>query len=338
MAENSYQIPGKAKFAVIGHGSWATAIMKILLENRDEICWYIGRREVADEVRARGRNPRYLTDVRLDPSRIRVTEDINAAVAGAEVIVLCVPSAFVADVLATVSEPLASKFILSAVKGIIPGDYLTVAEYLNRNYALPFDNIGVVTGPCHSEEVALERLSYLTIVTKDPGNATALCGDFSTRYIHANPSTDIYGAEYAAVLKNIYAIGAGIAVGLGYGDNFLAGLISNAATEMNRFLMESYPADRDVTQSAYLGDLLVTCYSQFSRNRTFGSLIGKGYGIEMAMAGMKMVAEGYYGAKCIMQVNRRFGIRMPIADCVYRILYENAGPADEMAAMAACLK
>ncbi|MCC8034984.1 MAG: NAD(P)-binding domain-containing protein [Rikenellaceae bacterium] len=338
MEEKFYKIGKNARFAVVGHGSWATAIMKILLENEPSVGWYVGRAEVARDLRSTGRNPRYLTDVKFDSGRIDVGEDINETVAGADVVILCVPSAFITDVLAGLTVPLAGKFIVSAIKGIIPGDYLTVAEYLNRNYGLPFDSIGIVTGPCHSEEVALERLSYLTIVGKDPGNAAALCKRFTTGYIHANPSTDIYGAEYAAVLKNIYAIGAGIAVGLGYGDNFLAGLISNAATEMNRFLTESYPAPRDVTRSAYLGDLLVTCYSQFSRNRNFGSLIGKGYGIQAAMAGMKMVAEGYYAAKCIMQVNRRFRIHMPIAECVYSILHDNAGPAAEMKKMAACLQ
>lgn len=338
MAEKSFKIAENARCAVIGHGSWATAIMKILLRNEPRVGWYVGRREVAEELRRTGRNLRYLTDVSLDISKAEISDDIDRTVRDADIIILAVPSAFLADVLAGLTEPLKNKFVVSAIKGIVPAGHLTVAEYLNYAYGLPFGQIGLVTGPCHSEEVALERLSYLTMVSKDPATAEILCAKFSTPYIRTNPSTDIYGTEYAAVLKNIYAICAGIAVGLGYGDNFLAALIANCAAEMDRFLAQSYPAERDITASAYLGDLLVTCYSRFSRNRTFGTMVGEGCTVEAAIGSMKMVAEGYYAAKCIREVNKKFGIEMPIARCVYRILYRNGDPAAEMRSMVSGLR
>lgn len=235
--------------------------------------------------------------------------------------------------LAPLTVPLKDKFVVSAIKGIIPGDYLTIAEYVNRHYDVSFGSIGVIAGPSHSEEVAMGRLSYLTMVCKSAENAQVLCDKFASGYIYTNPSTDIYGIEYAMILKNIYAICVGVALGLGYGDNFTAVLVSNAAIEMNRFLSGSYPAQRDTSASAYLGDLLVTCYSQFSRNRTFGRLIGEGRDVAVAQSEMNMVAEGYYASECIRQVNKRFGIEMPIADCMHRILYEGGDPREEIREM-----
>jgi len=225
------------------------------------------------------------------------------------------------------------KFVLSAIKGIIPGDYVTVVEYVNERYGVGWDRIGILCGPTHSEEVALGRLTYITMVGKSLDNAETLCGKLRSGYIRANPSTDIYGTEYAEILKNIYAICAGMADGLGYGDNFMAVLVSNAQMEMSRFLAESYPFERNTAASAYLGDLLVTCYSEFSRNRTLGRHIGEGKSVAQALGSMKMVAEGYYASACIRQVNKRFGIHMPIADCVYRVLYEGAPVADEIRAL-----
>ena len=217
--------------------------------------------------------------------------------------------------------------MISAIKGIVPGELVTVAEYVNRRYGVPFCQLGIVSGPCHAEEVALERLSYLTAVCKEPENARALGEKIRTPYISVSYSTDIYGIEYASVLKNIYAMAVGIALGLGYGDNFIAVLISNAAMEMSRFMAETYPAERDTSASAYLGDLLVTSYSQFSRNRRFGLMIGKGYSVEAARMEMSMVAEGYYATECVMRINERYGVEMPIARTVYGILYEGKSPA-----------
>lgn len=324
------KIQKNAKCAVIGYGSWATAIVKILLENEPELNWYIRKEEVIDHINSESNNPRYLSNVHFDTRKLNLSSDINAVVDSSDVIILAVPSAFLQDTLKDLTVPLDGKFVISAIKGIIPGDYITVAEYINIKYGLSFDNIGIISGPSHSEEVAMERLSYLTMVCKSYENAQVLCRKFESDYIIANPSTDIYGAEYAAILKNIYAIAAGIAVGLGYGDNFLSVLISNASIEMNRFLNESYPAERETNASAYLGDLLVTCYSQFSRNRTFGAMIGKGYSIHSAITEMRMVAEGYYASECIMQVNKRFNIDMPIAECVHRILYQGKPARSEI--------
>ena len=325
-----YQINPAARCAVIGAGSWATAIVKILLENEKRVGWYIREPEIRESIAANGTNARYLQDVHLDASRLAVSGDVNEVIANADIIVLAVPSAYIKTTLEPLTVSLEDKFIVSAIKGIIAGEYITIAEFLNQDYGVPFDRIGIVTGPCHAEEVALERLSYLTMVCKDLDTAAQLGEKFANDFIRVSTSTDIYGAEYAAVLKNIYAIAVGIAHGLGYGDNFLAVLISNAAMEMEHFLTETFRADRNICRSAYLGDLLVTCYSQFSRNRTFGVMIGKGYSVKNAQMEMNMIAEGYYAADCIHRLRARFGIDMPIAEAVYGILYERRNPTDQM--------
>ncbi len=328
-----YRITEHARCAVVGAGSWATAIVKILLENEKSVGWYVREPEIRANLAAHGTNPTYLQDVHFDPARLLISDDVNEAVENADVVVLAVPSAFLKATLAPLSVSLADKFIVSAIKGIITDEYVTVAEYINQAFGVPFDRIGIVSGPSHAEEVALERLTYLTVVCKNPENAEILGQKFRTPYINTVYSTDIYGVEYATVLKNIYAVAVGICHGLGYGDNFMAVLISNSAMEMERFMSDTYPARREPNASVYLGDLLVTCYSQFSRNRTFGTMIGKGYSIESTMTEMTMVAEGYYSAACIHQINKRFGIRLPIADAVHAILYENASPRKTIQAL-----
>ena len=328
-----YKIEKEARCAVIGHGSWGTALVKILLENETHVGWYIRNPEVLEGVRKNRTNPKYLRDVHFYTPHLKLSGDLNEVVSEADVIVLAAPSAFLRETLAPLTVPLKDKFVVSAGRGIVPDGYVTVAEYINRAYGLPFDQIGIVSGPCHAEEVALERLSYLTAVCKDIENARMLGEKIRTRYINVSYSTDIYGTEYATVLKNIYAIAVGVCHGLGYGDNFMAVLISNAAMEMDRFLRETYPAERDTNASVYLGDLLVTSYSQFSRNRTFGLMIGKGYSVRSAQIEMSMVAEGYYAANCIHQINRKSGVEMPIAEAVYRMLYENAVPATTVRAL-----
>jgi glycerol-3-phosphate dehydrogenase (NAD(P)+) len=322
----NYKIDKNARCAVIGSGSWATALVKILLENESRVGWYIREAEIREHLAANGTNPTYLQDVHFDASRLDISDNIDEVVAGADLLVLAVPSAFIKATLEPLTVPLANKFVLSAVKGIIAGEYITVAEYINQAYGLPFDRIGIISGPSHAEEVALERLTYLTVVCKNLENSRIIGEKIASRYIHPVYSTDIYGTEYAAVLKNIYAVAVGICHGLGYGDNFMAVLISNSAMEIERFMSGTYPAERELNASVYLGDLLVTCYSKFSRNRTFGTMIGKGYSVKNTMIEMTMVAEGYYSATCIHQINKPSGIRMPIADAVYRILYENAPP------------
>lgn len=325
-----FQIKPGARCAVIGYGSWATALVKVLTERACEVGWYVRNPEVLESLLAEGRNPRYLQDVEFDTTRIRPSSDLNRVVADADVILLAAPSAFLKSFLEPLTVSLKEKFVLSAIKGIVPDDYQTIVEYLCRRYELQLDQIGIITGPSHAEEVALERLSYLTVVCTNPDNARTLGEMFSTPYIKLSYSTDLYGVEYATVLKNIYALAVGLAVGLGYGDNFLAVLISNSAMEMSRFLNESGPDERNTLASAYLGDLLVTCYSVFSRNRRLGLLIGRGSSVKTALAEMTMVAEGYYAADCIRHVNRKHKVEMPIADMVYEVLYRGASARKAM--------
>lgn len=326
----NFQIKPGARCAVIGYGSWATALVKVLTERACEVGWYVRNPEVLESLLAEGRNTRYLQDVEFDTTRIRPSSDLNRVVADADVILLAAPSAFLKSFLEPLTVSLKEKFVLSAIKGIVPDDYQTIVEYLCRRYELQLDQIGIITGPSHAEEVALERLSYLTVVCTNPDNARTLGEMFSTPYIKLSYSTDLYGVEYATVLKNIYALAVGLAVGLGYGDNFLAVLISNSAMEMSRFLNESGPDERNTLASAYLGDLLVTCYSVFSRNRRLGLLIGRGSSVKTALAEMTMVAEGYYAADCIRHVNRKHKVEMPIADMVYEVLYRGASARKAM--------
>jgi len=317
----SLKLDTNARCAVIGYGSWATAIVKILCENEQRVSWLINNPIVAEGVINEEHNPKYLSDAELDVARIDISDDINHVVREADIIILATPSAFLKKTLEPLRESLSDKFIISAIKGIIPDEYLTVAEYMNRFYEIPFSHIGIVTGPCHAEEVALEHLSYLTVVCTDQDNSEVLRAKFSTNYIRTVSSTDIYGIEYATVLKNIYAIAVGIAAGLGYGDNFIAVLLANCSIEMERFVTETYPSERQTRASAYLGDLLVTGYSLFSRNRRFGMMIGRGHSVAAAQLQLGMVAEGYFASECIRHVNSRFGVEMPIADMVYDILY-----------------
>ncbi len=317
----SLKLDRNARCAVVGYGSWATAIIKILCENEKRVSWLITNPTVAEGVINDEHNPKYLSDAELDIARIDVSDDINHVVREADIIILATPSAFLKKTLEPLRESLSDKFIISAIKGIIPDEYLTVAEYMNRFYEIPFSHIGIVTGPCHAEEVALEHLSYLTVVCTDQDNSEVLRAKFSTNYIRTVSSTDIYGIEYATVLKNIYAIAVGIAAGLGYGDNFIAVLLANCSIEMERFVTETYPSERQTRASAYLGDLLVTGYSLFSRNRRFGMMIGRGHSVAAAQLQLGMVAEGYFASECIRHVNSRFGVEMPIADMVYDILY-----------------
>ena len=325
-----YKIEKNARCAVIGYGSWATAIVGLLAANEAKVGWYVRNPEVLDGLRTEGRNPRYLSDAEFDMTRIDVSDDLDEVVRGAEIVVLAAPSAYLKEFLAPLTEPLADKFVVSAIKGIIPGDYTTVVEYMHDHYGVSYKQLGLVTGPSHAEEVARGKLTYLTVVCTDPDNARLIGEKFATPYVKLSYATDLYGIEYAAILKNIYALAVGIAVGLGYGDNFLAVLIANSAGEMKRFLDESYPDTRDTLVSAYVGDLLVTCYSVHSRNRRLGLLIGHGCTVKSALNEMTMVAEGYFAADCIRHINTRHKIEMPIAETVYKILYEKASARRSM--------
>ena len=313
---------------MIGSGSWATALIKLLLNHQESLYWYLRDEKKIEKIKKTAHNQYYLQSVYLDPSRLNMTTDINEVVANSDVIVFCTPSAYFMNTMANLKVSLDNKFIISAIKGFVDEKNLTVAEYFNQFHKIPFDRIGVISGPCHAEEVSMERLSYLTLTSKHAEVARALCDVFACDYIKTTPGTDIYGVEYSAALKNIYAIAAGICHGLGYGDNFMAVLMTNAYHEIAEFLNATHPdKDRVLTTSAYLGDLLVTGYSQFSRNRTFGNMLGKGYSVISAQAEMNMVAEGYYASRCINEINKEFRIDMPIAEAVYMILYERKYPA-----------
>lgn len=317
-----YKLDKNSSCCVIGHGSWATAIVKILLENEAKVNWFIHNQTVKEHIIDEGNNPKYLSDIEFDTSKLNISSDINKIISNSDIVILAVPSAFLNNAMSSLRVDLSDKFVISAIKGIMPDELVTVAEYINTDYSVPFDQIGLISGPCHAEEVALERLSYITVVCKNPHNAEILADKMRSKYIKVSHSSDIYGVEYSSVLKNIYAIAVGVAIGQGYGDNFLAVLISNAATETKRFLQETYPSQRDTTASAYLGDLLVTAYSQFSRNRRFGVMIGKGYSVSSTQIEMNMVAEGYYATECIMRINERFAVDMPILYAMYQILYK----------------
>ncbi|MDD2985753.1 NAD(P)H-dependent glycerol-3-phosphate dehydrogenase [Flavobacterium sp.] len=315
-----------SKFAVIGGGSWATAIAKMLCENQSEICWYMRNQNAIDHIKAEKHNPNYLSSVEFDVNQLKLTTDINEAVAYADYLVFAIPSAFLNTELEKLTESLADKVIFSAIKGIVPETFLIVGEHFHKNYNIPYENIGVITGPCHAEEVALERLSYLTIACADDQKAKVMANNLACKYIKTKISDDIIGTEYAAMLKNIYAIAAGIAHGLGYGDNFQALLMSNAIREMKKFIKKVHHMKRNINDSAYLGDLLVTGYSVFSRNRMFGNMIGKGYTVKSAMMEMSMVAEGYYAVKSAYKLNQDYKAKTPIIDAVYEILYEGKDP------------
>lgn len=317
--------------AVIGGGSWATAIVKILSNNVSSIHWWVRSADTADFIRKYRHNPNYLSDVEIELEKVTVTNDLKKAVSEASLIILAVPSAFLKPTLEVVGPAAFSgKTVFSAIKGIVPDDLLIIGDFLHQKMNIPVEKIGVITGPCHAEEVAMERLSYLTIASQDKETAQRLAGLMTCRYIKTTVSDDIYGTEISAVLKNVVAIASGICHGLGYGDNFQSVLISNAIQEIERFVMAVHPIQRDIKDSAYLGDLLVTAYSGFSRNRMFGTMIGKGYSVKAAQMEMNMVAEGYYATKCIYELNRKYGVRMPITDAAYRILYERMAPRIEM--------
>lgn len=326
-----------AECAVIGYGSWATAIVKILSECGCRIHWHVRNADVKASLEREGRNCKYLRDIKFDRSRLFITDNIDEAVAAAGTVILAVPSAFLKDFLKPLTVPLADKFVISAVKGIVPDEYTSVTEYIISKYGLDESMTGIITGPSHAEEVARDGLSYLTAACSDPGRAREFGSMFSADCIRLEYSTDMQGVEYAAIMKNIYAVAVGIATGLGYGDNFLAVLIANCADEMRRFLDSRFPAERNTQTAPYLGDLLVTCYSTYSRNRRLGLLIGHGCTVKSALNEMTMVAEGYYAAECLRHVAAGTKVETPIADAVYEVLYHGASARETIAALTARL-
>jgi glycerol-3-phosphate dehydrogenase (NAD(P)+) len=326
--------PTEKKIAVLGGGSWATALVKMLLNNVDTVGWFIRNKESIDFIKKYRHNPSYLSSVDLNTSKLDLSDDAGRIIREYDILVLAVPAAFLKDALHKQENAFLNKRVFSAIKGIVPGENQIVGDFMMEKFGLPENHIGVITGPCHAEEVALEKLSYLTIACMDDESASYMASKLACRYIRTKVSDDIYGTEYSAVLKNIFAIASGICHGLGYGDNFQAVLISNAIQEIQRFLEAVHPIRRDIKSPAYLGDLLVTAYSQFSRNRTFGNMLGKGYSVKFAQMEMAMVAEGYYAVKCIDEVNKKYGVDMPITRAVYNIIYEKISPVIEMKLLA----
>jgi len=323
------------KFAVIGGGSWATALVKILSNNEGKVNWYVRNQESAEHIRKYRHNPKYLQSVEFNLEKVNVTSDLVAAVVDSEIIIIATPSAFLTEIFKDFPiEVFKDKIVFSAVKGIIPEFNAIPARFIHKSFGTPYDAIGIISGPCHAEEVAMERLSYLTIACQDEDIAEEVAELFACRYIKTTTSDDLFGTELSAVLKNVYSIASGICAGLGYGDNFQSVLISNAIQEIENFIDEVSPIHRDVKSSAYLGDLLVTAYSRFSRNRTFGFMIGKGYSVKTAQMEMDMIAEGYYAVKSIMEINKKFQVEMPIVEAVYNIVYEKISPVIEMRILA----
>jgi glycerol-3-phosphate dehydrogenase (NAD(P)+) len=321
----------KTKFAIIGGGSWATAIVKLVCNNQTQVGWWMRNEESVQHIMQYKHNPKYLQSVEFDLSKLSISSDLTEIIANTEIVIIANPAAFLTKTFEHLPKGLLKdKIVFSAVKGIIPETNLIPAEFIHQSFQVPFSNIGIICGPCHAEEVAMERLSYLTIGCSTPEFATEIANALACRYIKTTISDDLIGAEISAVLKNVYALAAGICSGLGYGDNFQAVLISNAIQEIERFIDVISPIHRDTKSSAYLGDLLVTSYSNFSRNRTFGFMIGKGYSVKSAQLEMNMIAEGYFATKCLMEMNKKYQVKMPILTAVYNILYERISPIMEI--------
>jgi glycerol-3-phosphate dehydrogenase (NAD(P)+) len=334
------------KFGIIGSGSWATALAKILTDNKCPINWLVRHERMVEHITKRHHNPNYLSSAYFDTALLSLSTDVSKVISDSDFILIAVPSAYVLDSLKPLSKnAFVNKKVISAVKGILPKNNQLLNDFLKSEFEFSLEDYYTVMGPCHAEEVAAEKLSYLTFSGVDVDMAAKIAESFSTPYLNTIVNNDVYGVQYAAVLKNIYALGAGIAHGLEYGDNFLSVLIANSADEMAGFLRKvgvqhievgihesedpvTHRKNSNYAASVYLGDLLVTCYSLYSRNRTFGNMVGKGYSVKAAQLEMNMVAEGYNASRCIHLINKEFKADMPIAETVYRILWENVKPSE----------
>ena len=315
------------RVAILGSGSWATALAKIVMLNQEHINWYIRKKETINEFMVTGKNPGYLTNAKFDTSRITFSSDINKIIATSDILILAIPSPYVKQSLNKIKRQMTTKTVISAVKGMIPDENMLVTDYLHDNFNIPMNQLAIIAGPCHAEEIALERLSYLTIGCSDRQYAEQLGTLFATDFVRTTASTDVIGLELSSVMKNIYAIAAGLCHSLRYGDNFVAVLISNAIKEIQRFTEAMEPNEvHDINASGYLGDVLVTSYSKFSRNRQFGQMIGMGYSVKAAQMEMEMVAEGYYGTRAVHAINEKAKVDIPIVEAVYDILFKQMSP------------
>ncbi len=324
------------KIGILGAGSWATALVKILSNNAPHINWWARKQETIDYIKKYKHNPNYLSDIELPLEKISLYSNLKEVITHSDILLIAVPSAFMSESFKDLTKKdFEGKMIFSLIKGTLPDKKLMVSQYFHKHFEVSLNSFGMIAGPCHAEEVALEKLSYLTVACSDQAAADNMAKLLSCRYIKACTSNDMQGIEYTAALKNIYAVASGICHGLGnYGDNFQAVLVANAIQEISRFINVAYPNTRDTNMSAYLGDLLVTAYSQFSRNRMLGSMVGKGYSVKYAQMEMNMVAEGYYAVKTIHTLNQNYKVEMPICDAVYRILYEKMSPSVEIRLLA----
>lgn len=308
---------------VIGSGSFGTAVVKMLMENAEKVHWLLREDGTTDGLLNAGHNPYYLTSVKFDIKRLILTTNINDFITACDVVILAIPSIYLASIMENMNCDYSGKIFVSVIKGIVPEQNDVVANFLRTKYKIGYSHQAVLAGPCHAEEVAMERLSFLTVAAVNKETTQMLSDLFSSKYIRISQSNDILGNQYSAVLKNIYAIGAGIANGLGYGDNFQAVYISNAIRELEIILNAIYSEPRNVNDSSYIGDLLVTAYSLFSRNRMLGNLVGKGYTVKSAIHSMNMVAEGYYATKGIYEIVKQMNINTPIIECIFNILHRN---------------
>ena len=319
------------RVAVIGGGSWATAIVKILTPNLEHIHWWVREDDIVEGIQQNGHNPRYLSSTFINPKDVKISTDLRKIGAKSDYVIIVTPSAFLQKTLEPLKKSkLNRKKIITAVKGIIPETMQLITDYLRTEFDVPLHNIAIISGPSHAEEIAQEKFTFLTAASTNNELAEVVAKMFTNRYVRASVSNDILGAELAVVMKNIYALGAGIYSGLGYGDNFIAAYIANSVKEMKHFVEQLYPGERNLDNSVYLGDLLVTSYSRYSRNRMFGNMIGHGLSVRVAQLEMSMVAEGYYAARCVHEINKLHNAAIPIAETIYGILYEGNNVSSEM--------
>lgn len=328
-----------SKVAIIGSGSWATALAKIVLQNQMTIGWWVRKQDTIERMEATGKNPGYLKQMRFDPSRVYFNSDLNEVIAENEILIIAVPSPYLRQALESITADLSGKTFVIATKGLIPpaegtdDKHVMITDYLSESLHVPASRIAIIAGPCHAEEIALERLSYLTIASESTPTAENIAELLRSDFVHTCTSNDVVGLEYSSVMKNIYALAAGMCQALQYGDNFQAVLVSNATKEIKLFTTAASSKPHHVSESGYLGDLLVTAYSQFSRNRQFGQMIGLGYSVHAAQLEMGMVAEGYYGTKAIHEANRKMQVNIPIVEAMYNILYRDANAREEITAL-----